>query len=281
MTKSPKPKYQKGRRKCIFCGEFEVSKEHVLPDWLKELFPRDEHSTHTFGTIDPSSIIGAPRIVQTKRPGHSGTVKVRVVCESCNNGWLSRLEKTAKPILIPLINGERCGLTLEKQMTIATWAAKTVMTAEHLRPREKGVSQAERSGLKEHLIPPPYWTVWLVEYDGEAWRNLGMHQGRGRLQKSPIRSPTAKSHYIHATTLGIGRVVFLVVGTTWESAPEVFRRFDGRGLFRIWLPLPRSILWPPGEPLGDPQVNALANILTQSGVFNQSLNPLANWAFTP
>lgn len=253
----------------------------MLPDWLKELFPRDEHSSHTFGTTDPSLIIGVPRVTQTKHHGHSGTRKVKVVCKSCNNGWLSRLEETAKPLLIPLINGERCGLTLQTQITIATWAAKTAMIAEHLRPREKGVSEAERAWLKEHLIPPRSWIVWLAGYNGKSWRNLGMNQYRGRLQESPISSPTVESHYIHATTFGIGRVVFLVVGTTLESAPEIFSKFEGKGLFRIWLPLPRSILWPPADILGDPQVNVLANILSQSGVFNQSLNPLANWAFTP
>ena len=279
MAKSPKQKYQRGRRKCIFCGKFQVSREHVLPAWLKELFPRDEHSTHTFGTINPSSIIGIPRIVQRKRPGHSGTAKVRVVCESCNSGWLSRLEEDVKPILIPLINGKRCGLPLDMQKTLATWAAKTAMTAEQARPRERGISQAERSWLKEHLIPPSYWSVWLAGYDGESWCDLGMTQQRGRLQESPISSPKVESHYIHATTLGIGRVVFLVVGTMWKPAPEVFSRFDGKGLFRIWPSLPRSILWPPNDILGDPQVNALANILSQSGVFNQSLNPLANWTF--
>ena len=66
----------------------------------------------------------------------------------------------------------------------------------------------------------------------------------------------------------------------WEHVPELFRRFDGNGLFRIWPPEPRSILWPPFNILGDPQVNALANILTQSGAFNQSFNPNADWTFT-
>ena len=179
-----------------------------------------------------------------------------------------------------MICGESCRLSPEEQCVLSTWGAKTAMVAEHAHQRNDGISQTERTWLMEHLSPPKIWHVWIAAYNGTTWRELALYQHRGRLQDSPIRGPSVEAHFIHATTFGIGRVVFLIVGTTWEHVPELFRRFDGNGLFRIWPPEPRSILWPPFNILGDLQVSALANILTQSGAFNQSLNPKADWTFT-
>lgn len=279
MAKGPKQNLKRGRRQCIFCRNFGVSKEHVFPDWLKKLFRRDDSTTHTYGTIDESQIIGIPRINEKHRSGHAGSNTVRVVCEHCNSGWLSQLELRTKPFLIPLILGERVEMTPEFQKAIALWAAKTAMTAEMVRPRENGITQTEKSFLKNRLLPPPNWIIWVAGYAGGRWRELGMGQHRGQITASPIPRPNRVMNYIQATTLGMGHIVFLIVSTNWKSAPKTFARFDGNGFYQICPPRPRSILWPPARLLNDPQINEMANILNLSGAFDNSLNPLANWRF--
>ena len=60
---------------------------------------------------------------------------MRHVCKTCNETWLSNnVEVPAKPILIPLIKGERVDIDSAAQKILATWAAKTVMTAEYVHP---------------------------------------------------------------------------------------------------------------------------------------------------
>ena len=277
MAINPPP--VKTRRTCIFCGASGMTKEHIWPEWLQEIFPNDAATTHTYGTIDPSPIIGLPKIIEKQRPGHSGKNTVKVVCRTCNNEWLSRLEEKTKPVLTSLALGEKLNLTPTVQKSLAVWLAKTAMTAERVRPRANGITQEERTFLMTHLLPPPNWIIWVVAYAGGAWSELGMGQHRGDIANTPIPRPDRGAKYIQATTLGLGYTVFLIVSTTWEEAPKAFAQFDGNGLFQIWPAQPRSILWPPTNVFTDPEIDKLATILSQSGVLNQSFNPLANWTF--
>ena len=48
-----RPPFLRGRTLCIFCegaSGASISHEHVLPDWLNEVFPRDPATVHTLGT---------------------------------------------------------------------------------------------------------------------------------------------------------------------------------------------------------------------------------------
>jgi hypothetical protein len=122
--------------RCIFCHGFGLSKEHVLPDWLGEIFPQSSTDTHTVGEFDWIKILGHGMPIQntTRKQGQAGTRKVRVVCEkNCNNGWLSRLETAAKPVLTALVHGYSRTLPVADQKILATWIAKTTMTAEFVR----------------------------------------------------------------------------------------------------------------------------------------------------
>jgi hypothetical protein len=193
---------------------------------------------------------------------------------------MSQLEERIKPVLVPLIAGNRCNLTGEVQALLSTWAAKTAMVAEHFRPTDNGISQEERTFLMEHFNPPANWFVWIAAYQGERWRDLSIGQVRIALNPTPISKPSTARYYGQATTFGVGHVLFCVVS---GSAPDFAVHFNGRdneGLFQIWPAHPRSILWPPAAILGDEQADTVANIFKWSGAFDQSLDPGADWTFT-
>lgn len=261
----------------MFCGKFGKSGEHVFAKWLRELFPRDQNTTHTFGVINPSSILRVANVRNYRKPGHTGSRKIKDVCAECNNVWLSQIEESTKGILTPLIKGDHINLTPDLQATLATWAAKTAMTAERLRPRENGVRQSERTFLMHNLRPPAAWAVWIISYNGSRWANLAIAQKRGDLQFTPIRRPGIKANYIQATTWAMGRVGFLVLASDVKDIPEAFARFDGRGFFRIWPAVPRTLMFPAIDALDDAAMNDVADILTISGVLDNSLNRLANY----
>ena len=78
-------------RQCAFCGsESDLTREHVLPDWLTEIGLELEPSIHHVGPINP-----LPR-EWTSKPFRT---TVKMVCGTCNSGWLSDREGAAKPIL--------------------------------------------------------------------------------------------------------------------------------------------------------------------------------------
>ena len=75
---------------------------------MKDLFPKEavpEHyevvSVRTHKVVP----VGTPKVLSC-RQGGAITKKLRVVCETCNNEWMSEIEDRVKPILAPLILGQ-------------------------------------------------------------------------------------------------------------------------------------------------------------------------------
>jgi hypothetical protein len=55
------------------------------------------------------------------------TYATRQICARCNNGWMSRLENEAKPLVLSLMHVERSILVLkdDERRILSRWAAKT------------------------------------------------------------------------------------------------------------------------------------------------------------
>jgi hypothetical protein len=110
---------------CLACGETPnpLSKEHVFARWLLEALqyrnaPMALYRAFNDGTSKQE------RVAFTL-----DSFKLKKVCEPCNNGWMSRLEGIAKPILLGLIEGGKCldGLEEEERRILAKWAGKTAI----------------------------------------------------------------------------------------------------------------------------------------------------------
>ena len=108
---------------CIFCGaEGKLSREHVFPRWLEELFP-------DLGEVDYlRRLVTFSTDQHDKRPGPSFDVVVRDVCRDCNHGWMERLESQARPILTPMLLDVPRVVTAVEEHIVATWATKTMLT---------------------------------------------------------------------------------------------------------------------------------------------------------
>jgi len=80
-------------RTCIFCGSTPLTREHIFPKWIVEMFPAGEYS-HGMGGTDTAT-------QQWNKRNMDSTV--RCVCGSCNGGWMSAIEVEAKQVLKHLI----------------------------------------------------------------------------------------------------------------------------------------------------------------------------------
>lgn len=82
------------RRKgqCLFCGNPDLSHEHVIARWLRE-------ELKIRGQVQEHLEFGAPHIWNTLAVVHPE------VCVKCNTGWLSRAESRVRPILMPMLFG--------------------------------------------------------------------------------------------------------------------------------------------------------------------------------
>ena len=148
-------------RLCLFCSRRADSVEHAWPLWITNQFKGRQ-----------------PAAVQAERAGvklpswnvHQPTMKIRCVCEHCNNGWMSELEGRVQPYLQPLLLGQSGALDSPGQTAIATWAVKTAMVLEGMEPTEKsGYSQLQRERLRLRSAIPWRTTIWLAASAEPDW----------------------------------------------------------------------------------------------------------------
>jgi hypothetical protein len=185
---------------CIFCGRRDLSEEHIWSTWM-----------HTFLIKSPGGMTGYiqkkwktsptnPRLrgetSHRERPADTFKLTLKVVCKKhCNNGWMSRLETSAKPILIPLISGQYGVLDRHRQEVLATWIAMKLMTCEFSDPEDIATPEVERSLLMGRRRPPDAMGIWIAYCPNPGWTNTYWRQAstlgwapRGAVPKQDLAS---------------------------------------------------------------------------------------------
>jgi hypothetical protein len=131
-----------------------MTKQHIWPKWLKKICPPTATShTQTIGefiTFSPGSM-HPPRSVRTHK-GHAGSRKIKNVCVTCNNGWMSQLEEAAKESAVPLILNQKFNLTSYQQRELARWFTLMTMMVEFTDPLT-ATERCASTPIARRLIP--------------------------------------------------------------------------------------------------------------------------------
>jgi hypothetical protein len=154
------------------------------------------------------------------RQGSTFTKKIRVVCQSCNNGWMSRLENATKPILLKLTQGEPTALDREQQTLLAQWIALKVMITEWNRPLEAFIPKEDRRAFMDNRIIPPYLEMWVITHDSEKWKGAFLRQTA--LLAFPGPRPSGRRNSA-TVAIGFGRL-FIFVMMTLEKGMKLSER---------------------------------------------------------
>jgi hypothetical protein len=158
-------------KSCIFCQNTrKMSGEHVWGSWTKEYVARTSNKHNHANVYVPRP--GEPDQPQVRiRAGDPMDSKVNVVCESCNTSWLSEIQNRAKPLLLPLFNGESCVLTEGEQVLVSAWIAMATMTGEHLSADKSRIAipQSDRDWLMNRQTTPKDWRIWIGRYERKNW----------------------------------------------------------------------------------------------------------------
>jgi hypothetical protein len=136
---------------CIFCRcQFDVdhprSEEHIWPKWMHPLLPENEGVQWS---LVEGGVVGRRRFGQVLHKHF----KPRVVCGTCNNTWMSRLEMAVKPILLPLMRREARHLAREDQVILVTWAFLKHMVAEFSDPATRATEPADFDRMRDERLP--------------------------------------------------------------------------------------------------------------------------------
>lgn len=223
-------------RVCIFCGGCRLTREHIIPLWLTgSLRGNADKLKHDIEHLSSWIAVNLD-------------FKSKYVCKTCNTGWMSQLEDTAKPILAPLVRGLSSKLSFEAKKTIATWSVKTmmaVMTVANPARFPPGEWAPEIRGLR----PPPACFVWLASYGGA---HAGWVCPRIMSVRFDEYQPETRAELC---TIALGRLVVQVLGFSPQGPHPV----DSGGVIQIWPSPPVPTATPALPMLSDDDLAAFAN----------------------
>lgn len=250
------------RRLCIFCGEGNLSKEHFWPQWMEPLLP----SNTTLGekvTLDhPINGLTVKRDVS--RPASMTTLKFRVVCNACNNGWMNRLETAARPHLTKMVDGKRFVMNDDEQLTVARWCAAKVMVAEHAPEMVPMTPEVDRRAMMERLSIPNYYRIYACAHSCEA--RLAYQRRSSVISLSPtgpVPGLDGMARNVQQVSFLIGRTMIHVNAARLEGF-QIEDRFSMpivQKHMRIFPQLAPRRKWPGMAILSAEQVRVLSNSL--------------------
>lgn len=243
-------------RLCIFCLKpGKMTDEHVWGRWLKPYLVGSSNKFSAHNTVLART--GTSKEWVRNRAGIMLQSSVPVVCETCNNGWLSGIQEKGKRHLIPLILGSRKVVDEGAQREIGTWAAMSTMTGEYIsrRPETIAVSQSERSLFKETHRPPPGWKVYIGNYAPNVGNSNWVHACmpiyiEGDLLVPNFSTPLVPLPTTQWTTTAISNLFIYTASSStspdlidkwqWDNAPAARHL-----LIQVWPPRESVIAWPP------------------------------------
>jgi hypothetical protein len=208
-----------------------MSAEDVLPKWMHALFTGN--GVMRFGTAQNQWTVATPHI----------DWRAKVVCVSCNNTWMSRIENEhGKPVLTPLIEGDKVfSIDQPAARSIAIWAFKTAVVIDHAHRLfgQPYFSSKERTAFRETLTIPNDSAVWVGMFHGHRYK-INSETGQNNGNIAPDQPLT-----MYVFTCAIGCLV-IQFGHARTNSPVVFEPEPGFEYIMapIWPCLPPNLTWP-------------------------------------
>lgn len=139
---------------CIFCGDSDMTEEHLIAAWVLRAFHRQRRPEPGF----TGTFVGRGEMQLSPEEPIS---TARVVCRSCNNGWLSVIDNAAAEVLKPLIRGDDT-VTLDgsEQAAFAAWIYKCALIFDAAAKGSNGELVSLREGFRESREAGPGCVIY-------------------------------------------------------------------------------------------------------------------------
>ncbi len=235
--------------KCAFCTRQADSNEHIFSKWMIKLLPRHINWKAVELITHKGEYVTYPQ----KRVD----LRANVVCEHCNNRWMSVLEdKHIKPAIGHLLLGNQTAIFGAREIaSIAAYAFKTTVLANHKKLREQPFfTSSERFRFRKSLIIPDGFQVWIA-CRKSAYYTTHWHSRYGKLdQKHPL------GFRYYSCTWNFVNFVIQTIHGKWEhkgrrktlAFPQLPQdRQWSQASIQIWPPNGDTVTWPPPLYIGD------------------------------
>lgn len=213
----------------MFCGAPKPSKEHVLGKWLKR-FAGDNtieaFSRHTVSRIDMT-----PRPGLLDRPGAPLNQTTRVVCETCNNTWMSGIEATMSESFSKLHEQRFNHLNEHDWDAIERWLTLKALIAarwQYDQPLAEGFELGTEIGAqieaerKKFFATPHQIDQEVIIFRCDRNDIWGAHN---YLSNFVLNKEAREIMHLQSMWLGLGSVILLSISHAWRKSthPEMMR----------------------------------------------------------
>ncbi len=168
MKKKPAIKSLGWTENCIFCGNPADSEEDAHPKWLIEwlkdnmhIEPNDPNANNP-PILERQITVGGE--VQAYEFKGEFKIGVRCLCEDCNNGWMSLIQRDhGQRVITRLLEDQYPPLELTDCRSLALWGVMTAMVLDHLNPEPKyrQFTEVERCVFWKTQRIPDNIFVWV------------------------------------------------------------------------------------------------------------------------
>lgn len=240
-------------RICIYCGRNgSLSREHVFPDWMNDVLATK--TDVSFDMIEQNLVKDGVHRETRKSRGH---VRQKIVCESCNNGWLSRIDNDSKKIVSALIKDEKNQIIGLSEATLVTsLSAKMAINSDFMVPNDSAISEACRTAFYANRTPSDFWHIWIGRHKGAKFSRtidrFSLRISDDPETVYPIRKNTASFLF------GLDRLFVYAFYGKWQSfASHIDRLVDDNCLIKIFPFDGVDRRWSDIEPASDEQLESL------------------------
>lgn len=216
-------------RTCAFCpATANLSGEHIFSEWMDSLFPGRKFFRNV-------------RKANQRWISEGFDWKARVVCETCNNTWMSGIEQNhAKPAMADLMLGRSVPVTTKRANSIALFAFKTAVILDHMNP-ERHIHffpRQARNRFRDALKLPDNVTMWMAMFPQSREGGCLANYPTGKLGNTA-------SVELYSCTYVAGHLMFQVLAeikpSGWVLNPA--SRFEGL-IVKFWPSLDSEFQWP-------------------------------------
>jgi hypothetical protein len=224
-------------RQCLFCNRSANSLEHIWPAWILERLRIERPIRHSIGNSQ-TKIINNPQL------------KVRAVCEKCNNGWMSVLESQNIPLIGCLMQDISAPLDASQQGLLAAWSLKTAIVLDSVgtRNREFFYYKSECENLRLRSTIPGPTRVWVGRCSASSLALLGTDVWIDLPQASKVAKGTVATIVVGHLAV---QVLVIHVLPEYKSSDKTILAVAPKpgpwdaSLLAIWPVEAQRVMWPP------------------------------------
>lgn len=181
-------------KQCLFCPNPADSAEDVWSNWILQDIKPAQPVHRKIGKA-VAKWVDDPR------------VRIKCVCQNCNNGWMSDIEGENKPHIFAMMNDKPTVLTPMQQKSLTRWAILKAMVLDgaNKNKRTPFYSEYERTNMRPPLRSLPVGTLtWIGRLPIKGF-HAELGDTFGKINDIP------KAFHCCITTIIVGHLVIQVL----------------------------------------------------------------------